>query len=114
MNLKEAFRFQNKLQALMIEAEDILSRDQNITEVKNTHLRKKVMPEAEDETTVDIPSTEYSDKITDIAEFLLFLLAERETLSIAIHSFLLQFGEQKFSMRLCAFIMHRRVSVSPG
>lgn len=86
MNLKEAFRFQNKLQALMIEAEGILSREQNITKVQNTHLRSKVMPGAKDETTVDMPSTEYSDSITAVAEFLLFLLEEREKLSRAIYT----------------------------
>lgn len=85
MNLKEAFRFQNKPQALMIEAEGILSREQNITKVQNTHLRSKVMPEAKDETTVDMPSSEYSDSITAVAEFLLFLLDEREKLSRAIY-----------------------------
>ena len=35
MNLKEAFRFQNKIQALMNEAQNILSRDQNVTETKS-------------------------------------------------------------------------------
>ena len=85
MNLKEAFRYQNKLQAMMIEAEGILGRDQNITKIQNTHLRSKVMPEAEDETTVDMPSTEYSDQITRVAEFLLFLLEEREKLGVAIY-----------------------------
>ena len=59
MNLKEAFRFQNKLQSLMNEADSILSREQNITKVQNTYLRKKVMAEAEDETSIDAPSTEY-------------------------------------------------------
>ena len=51
MNLKEAFRFQNKLQSMMETAEDILGREQNITRVQNTYLRRKVMAEAEDETT---------------------------------------------------------------
>ena len=57
MNLKEAFRYQNKLQALMDEAQSLLSRDSNVTKVQNTYLRKKVMAEAEDETTVDVPAT---------------------------------------------------------
>ena len=57
MNLKEAFRFQNKIQSLMTEADGILSREQNITKVQNTYLRKKVMAEAEDETTIDAPNT---------------------------------------------------------
>lgn len=85
MNLKEAFRFQNKLQALMAEADGILSCDQNITRVQNTHLRRKVMAEAEDETTVEAPATEYSGRITEVAVFLHHLLGEREKLSAAIH-----------------------------
>lgn len=85
MNLKEAFRFQNKLQALMAEADEILSCDQNITKVQNTYLRKKVMAEAEDETTIEAPNTEYSGRITEVAIFLHHLLSEREKLSAAIH-----------------------------
>lgn len=55
MNLKEAFRFQNKLGALMEEAQDVLDRDANITRVENTYLRKKVYDGAENETVVDTP-----------------------------------------------------------
>ena len=84
MNLKEAFRFQNKLQALMDEAQSILGSTANITKVQNTYLRKKVMPEAENETTIDAPATEYSEQITLVAEFLLHLLSEREKRSGAI------------------------------
>lgn len=43
------------------------------------------MAEAEDETTLDHPSTEYSEKITELAVFLMHLLEEREKLSAAIH-----------------------------
>ena len=57
MNLKDAFRFQNQLQSLMSEAEGILLDDRNITEVKVTALHKKVMPEKENETTVEIPQS---------------------------------------------------------
>ena len=84
MNLKEAFRFQNKLQSLMDEAQSILGDTTNITKVQNTLLRKKVMPEAENETTIAAPATEYSEQITLVAEFLLHLLTEREKLSVAI------------------------------
>jgi conjugal transfer ATP-binding protein TraC len=45
----------------------------------------KRMAEAEDEVTMEAPSTEYSENITEMAEFLLFLLDEREKLSAAIH-----------------------------
>lgn len=85
MNLKEAFRFQNKLQSMMDEVQSILGVTSNVTKVQNTYLRHKVMAEAEDETTVDTPSTEYGEKITELAEFLLHLMTEREKLSAAIY-----------------------------
>lgn len=70
---------------MMDEAQGILGRDQNITRVQNTYLRKKVMAEAEDETTMEQPSTQYSEEITEVAVFLMHLLTEREKLSAAIH-----------------------------
>ena len=76
MNLKEAFRYQNKLQALLDEAQGILDCDSNVTNVANTYLRHKVMAEAEDETILDLPQTEYAQQITDIARFMLYLLEE--------------------------------------
>lgn len=84
MNLKEAFRYQNKLQTLMDEAQGILCRDSNVTKVENTYLRKKAMAEADDESTVDVPDTEYSGQITEVAGFLLYLLGEREALAKGI------------------------------
>ena len=84
MNLKEAFRYQNKLQNLMDEAEAILRRDKYVTKVENTALRHKVNPDAEDETTVEEPDTEYSGQITEIAVFLMYLLEQKETLGKAI------------------------------
>lgn len=84
MNLKEAFRYQNKLQSFMSEVERILSQDANITKVENTHLRRKVMAEAEDETILAVPETEYADQINQLVEFLLFLLEEKQTLFAAI------------------------------
>ena len=86
MNLKEAFRYQNKIQRLMGEAEDILSRERNVTKVENTALRHKVNPDAVDETTTEMPDTEYADQITEIAMFLMFLLNERDRLSYAIRA----------------------------
>ena len=84
MNLKEAFRYQNKLQSFMDEVQAILNREENITEVEKTYLRHKVMPEAEDEVIVVAPESEYSDRITDVTRFLLFLLTEKERLFAAI------------------------------
>ena len=84
MNLKEAFRYQNKLQRLMEEAEDILRRDRNVLKVEQTALLHKVHPEAADETTMEPADTVYADQITDVAVLLMFLLSERERLSRAI------------------------------
>ena len=68
----------------MDEAQSILNRDSNITKVENTYLRHKVMAEAEDETVLIVPETEYYDQITDIARFLLYLLNEKAALFAAI------------------------------
>lgn len=84
MNLKDAFRFQNKLQSHITDALAILSRDENITKVETTYLRHKVMPEAQNETVVEEPEIEYADRITDITAFLLYLMEEKEKLSAAI------------------------------
>ena len=86
MNLKEAFRFQNKLGSLMEEAQSILGRDGNITNVENTYLRKKVFDGAENETVIDTPPTEFADRITDIVRFLMAMMEQREALSKAIHA----------------------------
>ena len=86
MNLKEAFRFQNKLGTLMDEAQGILGREANITKVENTYLRKKVFDGAENETVIDTPPTEFADKITEIVRFLMYLMEQREVLSKAIHA----------------------------
>ena len=84
MNLKEAFRYQNKLQSLLDEAQGILDCDANVTKVANTYLRHKVMPEAEDETVMDVAQTEYAEQITDVARFMLYLLEEKSRLFAAI------------------------------
>lgn len=84
MTLKEAFRFQNKIQALMAEAQGILSKEKNITTVEKTTLQSKMNPGSEDITVTEIPDTEYSEQITDIVVLLMFLLNEREKLSQAI------------------------------
>ena len=78
MNLKEAFRFQNKLQGLMNEAQSILQDNRNITKTQTTIFHKKVMPELENEVTVDMAPSEYADRINEIMSFLLYLLDEHE------------------------------------
>ena len=84
MNLKEAFRYQNKLKSLLEETELVLSSEANVTKVETTYLRSKVVPEAKDETVLNTPDTEYFDQITDIVKFLVFLIDEKEKLFAAI------------------------------
>ena len=84
MNLKEAFRYQNKLQALMEEGQMILENEANITKVTNTYLRHKVMEEAADETVPVTAETEYDEQITEIAGFMMYLLNEKAALYAAI------------------------------
>ena len=86
MNLKEAFRFQNRLQNLMYTAQSILDDERNVTTTVETHLRSKVMPEAENEETVLPAPSDHADRINDVVQFLLYLLHERETLFAAIRS----------------------------
>ena len=85
MNLKEAFRFQNKLQMLMNGAQSILDNERNICKIQTTVMHKKVMPELENETTVDAAPSDYADSIDKVVEFMLYLLREQETLAEAIH-----------------------------
>ncbi len=85
MNLKEAFRFQNKLQGLMNEAQSILANERNITRTQTTIFHKKVMPELENEVTVDVAPSEYADRINELVDFLLYLLEEHEKLAGSIH-----------------------------
>lgn len=84
MNLKEAFRFQNKLQEITQEIDALLSNRSHITTTKCTYLRKKVMPEAEDETVEEKGDSEFADRITLVVDFMYSLLIERERLSAAI------------------------------
>ncbi len=84
MNLKEAFRFQNKLQSMMDESRRILQQEDNVTKQETTLLKKKVMAEAEDETRIMEAPSEYADRINEIVGFLLWLLTEHEKLAKAI------------------------------
>ena len=86
MNMKDAFRFQNKLKALMCEATAILEDRRNIVKVKTTHLRSKVMSDAQDAVVEEAAPSEYAGHANEIAAFLISLLEEREKLCCAIHA----------------------------
>lgn len=86
MNLKEAFRFQNRLEFLIGETENILDDEDSVTLTKRTYLYKKANPDAENETVTVIPDTEYYRQLNEMIEFAVYLLGEREKLSEAINS----------------------------
>lgn len=86
MNLKDAFRVQNKLQSVMSEAMDILEDHRNIVKVKTTHLRSRVMDDAQDVVVEENAPSEYAGHANEIAAFLMTMMEEREKLSQAIRN----------------------------
>lgn len=82
MIIKEAFRMQNYLRELTEEACIFLSKKDNVTKVKEEHLRKKSNPNAENETIEVRRETDLvADKVIDLY---LDILKEKEKLSKAI------------------------------
>lgn len=86
MNLKDAYRFQNRLNSHTDEIIAIISDNTNVTKVKSTLYKSRVMPEAKDEEVDRLPTTEYADRITSLCDLAVFLMDEREKLAIAIRS----------------------------
>lgn len=84
MNLKEAFRYQNKLQAIEEKVRLFLLRESNITTVTNTLLKSKVDASLQDEKSIEQPDSPYADKIDTLVIYLRMLLSEQEKLAKAI------------------------------
>ena len=84
MNLKDAFRAQNKLQLVMNQAIEILEDHRNVLRVKTTHLRSKVMSDAPDAVVEGEAPSEYAGHANEIGAFLVEMMKEREQLSLAI------------------------------
>lgn len=84
MILKEAYRYQNYLSNLVSSAEGYLCKKDFITETTQTHNRKKVNPEAEDE--VMVVKTSYNVDFTpmQLIEFINKALVEKQKLTNAI------------------------------
>lgn len=85
MNLKEAFRFQNKLQELIEDAQRHLGNEQNVLKVKTTYLRSKAMEGAADEVIEENLASQFAGRANDLMSFLLYLLEQKELLATAIH-----------------------------
>ena len=84
MILKEAFRYQNYLTSLFVQATSYLSREDFITTTIQKHNRTKVNPDAQDEDIV-VPKVFTVDyKPNDLINFVVKLIDEKQKLSDAI------------------------------
>ena len=84
MYLKEAFRYQNFLETLMMKTGNYLTDSRVSMKTVQEHMKKKVHPEAEDEK-IDanaIKLVEFSSN--DLISFMEYICKERESLTVAI------------------------------
>lgn len=82
MNLKEAFRFQNKLNELITKSEEILRNEGNTMRVTNTVMKNRVDKDAENEVTREAYRFSLFDlegKVTILSDFLMTSSRRRES-----------------------------------
>lgn len=84
MILKEAFRYQNYLTSLFVQATGYLSREDFITTTKQKHLRSMVNTDAQDEDIVVSKTLNIDYKPNDLIDFVVKLINEKQKLSDAI------------------------------
>ena len=84
MILKEAFRYQNYLTSLFVQATSYLSREDFITTTTQKHNRTMVNPEAQDEDIVVPKVFNVGYKPNDLIDFVVKLIDEKQKLSNAI------------------------------
>lgn len=84
MILKEAFRYQNYLTSLFVQATGYLSREDFITTTIQKHNRTKVNPDAQDEDIVVPKVFKVDYKPNDLIDFVVKLIDEKQKLSNAI------------------------------
>lgn len=84
MILKEAFRYQNYLTSLFVQATGYLSREDFITTTTQKHIRTKVNPDAQDEDIIVSKVFNVDYKPNDLIDFVVKLIDEKQKLSNAI------------------------------
>lgn len=84
MILKEAYRYQNYLDELIMSAETYLGNRDFYTSTKEEHLRSKANPDAEDETTEESECANLGFKPNDVIDFIVKLITEKQSLTEAI------------------------------
>ena len=89
MNLKEAFRYSNHLDSLLMSAEMYLANSTQTVEVTQTHHRSKVDPEATDEVITSeklYPNRGTHFPVDDVIGFMFDVLQEKIELSSEINN----------------------------
>jgi hypothetical protein len=86
MNLKEAFRYQNKLTEWTNETNEYLTYDQNVTKKTQEHMRKKVNPNAIDEIIDTTKDRQCKYPVDSLVDFLVKILEIKQTLTNSIYT----------------------------
>lgn len=85
MILKEAFRHQNNLDSLILDARNLLITKPSFTcTTTQEHMRNKANPDAKNETIIVKPETPYNFTANDVIDLLTSLVSEKEKLTKAI------------------------------
>lgn len=84
MNLKEAFRYQNRMNEVIEIVYGYLECTENIMKTTVEHLRKKANPAAENETVDMSADRQYEYSVNDMMDFLEGMIKEKENLYTAI------------------------------
>lgn len=84
MVLKEAYRYQNYLTRLINETQNYLNRESFVTTTKQTHNRKKVNPDAQDETIEVQKPNQVEFTPIQLINFVIEAVNEKQKLSDAI------------------------------
>lgn len=85
MILKEAFRHQNNLDELILNAKSLLiTKPSFICTTTQEHMRNKMNPDAKDETVIVKSETQYDFTANDVIDLLVSLVSEKEKLTKAI------------------------------
>ncbi|MDD3417111.1 MAG: hypothetical protein EOM34_08675 [Clostridia bacterium] len=84
MNLKEAFRFQNKITSVIDTAAGYLGQQENVMKITVEHLRKKANPDAENEVVELTDSRPFPFEVNQLVSFLVAMIDEKEKLYKAI------------------------------
>ena len=85
ITLKKSFELQNYLKSLFDAALSVLSYNDNITETKQEHMRKKVLADAEDEVVTKPKRHEYEFGMNTLIDFACYIQEQMATLTAEIN-----------------------------